>query len=317
VTARLAVIPLLLLGVMLVSIEACLSSQASQDTHARLRGGLGSLAWADEFNGRRGRLPNPRKWSLETGYGWGDGELQSYTDRRSNVSLDGEGHLAITARRERYRGADGRTANYTSARINSRAKFEFAYGRVEARIRMPHGRGLLPAFWALGSNLDSVGWPASGELDIVEVYGDDPYTVHGTLHGPRRGHEHFALEATRRTRDSLADGFHVYGVLWSPGRVVFRLDGEVYAVRTRSDLPAGSTWRFEHPFFLLFTLAVGPRWLGSPDATTPWPATMLVDWVRVRIGRATFCPVVRTRKLRPRCPRRPRPRSAAGAGARP
>jgi beta-glucanase (GH16 family) len=306
VTARLTFIPLLLLGALLVALAAHCSSRASHESRASALGGVGSLAWADEFSGPRGGRPNPRKWTLETGYGWGDRELQSYTGRPANVSLDGRGHLVITARRERYTGSDGRTANYTSARINSRARFEFAYGRVEARIRVPHGRGLLPAFWALGTNLDVAGWPRAGEIDFVEVYGSDPSTVHGTLHGPRRGHEDYALEATRRTGDSLANDFHVYGVSWSPGKIVFRLDGVPYAVRTRRDLPAGSRWSFEHPFFLLFTLAVGPRWLGPPDATTPWPATMLVDWVRVRRGRATFCPVVRARQLRPRCPRNPR-----------
>jgi beta-glucanase (GH16 family) len=295
--AALLVLLLVLGGVVLVSGEARLPSQDARDEPR-------SLAWADEFNGPRGTPPDPRKWNVQTGFGWGDGELQSYTDRRANVALDGHGHLAITARHERYTGPDGRTAGYTSARIDTRNKLEFAYGRVEARIRMPQGRGLLPAFWALGHNLGSVGWPASGEIDVVEVYGDDPYTVHGTLHGPRRGHEDYALEGTQRAATSLADGFHVYDVSWSPRRVVFRLDGRVYAVRTPGDLPGGSRWAFRHPFFLLFTLAVGPRWLGHPDATTRWPATMLVDWVRVLRGRATRCPVVRAPKLRRRCPRR-------------
>ena len=304
---------LLLLGALLVAIEVYRSSQAAQDPPPSARGAVAPLAWADDFNGPRGSLPDARKWTLETGYGWGDHELQSYTARPANVSLDGRGRLAITARRERYRGPDGRAARYTSARINSRAKFEFAYGRVEARIRVPGGRGLLPAFWALGSNLDRVGWPASGEIDVMEVNGSEPFTLHGSLHVPRRRHKSYALEASRRTGSALANDFHVYGVSWSPERIAFRLDGEVYAVRTRYDLPPGSRWTFEHPFFLLFTLAVGPRWLGPPDATTPWPATMLVDWVRVRLGPATFCPVVRTRALRPRCPRRPR----VGASAAP
>ena len=297
---------LLLLGALLVTGAARCSSQASQESGAPARGGVGSIVWSDEFSGPRGSLPNSRKWTIETGYGWGDGELQSYTRRPANVSLDGRGHLEITARRQRFTGRDGRTANYTSARINTRAKLEFAYGRVEARIRVPRGRGLLPAFWALGANLEVVGWPRAGEIDVVEVYDREPSTVHGTLHGPRRGHRDYALESTRPAGAPLASGFHVYGISWAPGRIVFRFDGEVYAVRTRSDLPPGSRWSFERPFFLLFTLAVGPRWLGPPDSTTPWPATMLVDWVRVRRGPATFCPVVRSPKLRPRCPREDR-----------
>ena len=304
-TARLVFIPVLLLGALLVVIEACRFSQAFPGSAAGPRGGAGSLVWADEFNGPRGRLPDSRKWTLETGYGWGDRELQSYTGRPANVSLDGKGRLVVTARPERYTGPDGRAARYTSARINSRARFEFAYGRVEARIRVPRGRGLLPAFWALGSNLDRVGWPASGEIDVMEVNGSEPFKLHGSVHGPRRGHKSYLLQATREAPRPLASGFHVYGISWSPGRIAFRLDGEVYAVRTRSVLPAGSRWTFDHPFFLLLNVAVGPRWLGPPDATTPWPARMLVDWVRVWRGRATFCPVVRTSQLRPRCPRRP------------
>jgi beta-glucanase (GH16 family) len=294
-----AAISVFLLGTLVVT-----AGLDPADPGTGVRGAASQLAWHDEFNGRRGARPDPRKWSFETGYGWGDGELQSYTSRRRNASLDGRGHLGITARREDYTGSDQRPASYTSARINSRAKFEFAYGRVEARIRVPRGRGLLPAFWALGSNLDTVGWPAAGEIDQMEVYGGDPFTVHGTLHGPRSGHEEYAVEATRRAEARLSNGFHVYGVSWRPGRIAFLLDGHVYAVRTPADLPSGSSWRFDRPFFLLLNVAVGPRWLGRPDATTPWPARMLVDWVRVRRGRATFCPTVRASELRGRCPRR-------------
>jgi beta-glucanase (GH16 family) len=304
VSAGLAFVSLLVIGALLVGTEAQLSPEQSPGSHYSVRGDVGSLAWTDEFKGPRGRRPDPRRWSFETGYGWGDHELQSYTARPANASLDGRGHLAITARRERYTGRDGRTANYTSARMNTRAKLEFAYGRVEARIRVPRGRGLLPAFWAVGSNLDTAGWPAAGEIDIMEVNGSEPFTLHGTLHGPRSGHKDYTLEASRLARAPLSKRFHVYGVSWSPGRIVFRLDGSVYAVRMPSDLPADSSWSFDHPFFLVFTLAVGPRWLGPPDATTRWPATMLVDWVRVRLGRATFCPTVAAPEPRRRCPRR-------------
>jgi beta-glucanase (GH16 family) len=308
VTAGVVLVSLVVLGALLVAPAGELAPEGSGDG----RGGVGSLIWADEFNGPRGRHPDARKWSFETGYGWGDRELQSYTGRPANVALDGRGHLSITARRERYTGSDGRTAGYTSARINSRSKFEFAYGRIDARIRVPRGRGLLPAFWALGSNLDRVGWPAAGEIDIMEVNGREPFTAHGTLHGPRRGPRDYALGASRRLSVPLARGFHVYGISWSPGRVVFRLDGAVYGVQRRSALPAGSAWSFDHPFFLLFTLAVGPRWLGPPDARTRLPARMVVDWVRVRSGPTTFCPTVRARELRPLCNR---VRASAGSEA--
>jgi beta-glucanase (GH16 family) len=312
VTVSVTLVSLLVVGALLFTTEM---RHAPEQPAPPARGEAGSLAWHDEFNGPKGERPNPRKWSFETGYGWGDRELQSYTARRANASLDGRGHLAITARRERYTGADGRTAGYTSARINSRAKFEFAYGRVEARIRVPRGRGILPAFWALGRNLDTVGWPASGEIDAMEVNGREPFTVHGTLHGARADGQEYSLEATRHTRVPLARGFHLYGISWSPGRVAFLLDGDVYGVQRRSNLPAGSTWSFDRPFFLLLNVAVGPRWLGAPDATTRWPARMLVDWLRVRLGTATFCPRVRAAELRADCPRRPAERAPAGSEA--
>jgi beta-glucanase (GH16 family) len=292
---------------LLATLVVTAGVEKARDPAPDPRGAARPLAWHDEFNGPRGTRPDPRKWSFETGHGWGDRELQSYTSRPRNASLDGRGHLVITARREPYTGPDQRPADYTSARINSQAKFEFASGRVEARIRVPGGRSLHPAFWALGSNLDKVGWPAAGEIDLMEVFGDDPFTVHGTLHGPRSGGAEYKVGATHRARVRLSKGFHIYGVSWRPGRIAFRLDGDVYAVRTPSDLHSGSSWRFDRPFFLLLSVAVGPRWLGAPDATTPWPARMVVDWVRVRRGRATFCPIVRAPELRGSCPRRPPP----------
>jgi beta-glucanase (GH16 family) len=269
-----------ILALVAVVIGALASSAARDEERATAARGAG--AWADEFEGPRGARPDPRRWGLETGHGWGNGELQAYTARRANASLDGKGRLRITARRERFTHPDGFTSRYTSARLTTEDRFEVAYGRIEARVRVPAGRGLLPAFWALGNNLDSAGWPASGEIDVMEVNGAKPRLVSGTLHGPRRGHKDYAVGGERRTAAPLSNGFHVYGVQWSPDRIAFTLDREVYAVRGRTDLPSGSRWSFERPFFLLFTLPVGGEWLGPPDATTRWPATMLVDWVRVR-----------------------------------
>jgi beta-glucanase (GH16 family) len=290
----------------LANVDCVRSSDAPLDGQPRMRAAAQSLIWADEFEGPQGTRPDPRNWQFETGYGWGDGELQAYTDRPDNTALDGQGHLAITARPEQYTLPDGTTANYTSARLNTHGRFEFAYGRVSARIRVPAGRGLLPAFWAVGSNLYAVGWPESGEFDVVEVNGADPFTLHGVIHGPREGHHHYSVYARRRSPAPLSDAFHVYGVEWSPHRISFSLDGTTYAVRTPASLPSGSQWVFEHPFFLVLTLAVGPRWMDRPDTTTPWPATMLVDWIRVHAFRKTFFPTVRGRRVRRRCPRRRR-----------
>jgi beta-glucanase (GH16 family) len=291
------------LGVVLTVIADRPSPAAPEHRESAVRAVHSSLVWADEFQGPAGALPNRRNWSFETGGRWG-GELQSYTPRPANASLDGKGDLAITARSERYTGADGVTRLYTSARLNTAGKFAFAYGQVEARIRIPAGVGLAPAFWALGSNLESVGWPASGEIDVMEADGSDPPLVLGTLHGPRSKHVDYYLRAERRTRAPLSDAFHVYGVSWSPGRVVFTVDGRRYGGFRRGDQPRGSRWTFDHPFFLVFTLAVGGAAAGrSPDATTPFPATMLVDWVHVWRGTATFCPTVRARSFRSSCPR--------------
>jgi beta-glucanase (GH16 family) len=205
--------------------------------------------------------------------GWGNDELETYTRRRANSALDGRGHVAIVARR--------RARGYTSARLKSAERFTFRYGTIEARIKVPAGRGLWPAFWLLGSDLPHVGWPASGELDVMEVIGSETSTLHGTIHGPADGNQRYALGPTTAAAEPLDRGFHVYGVLWLPDAIQFELDGRPYGSVIRADLPADRRWVFDHPYFLLLNLAVGGEWPGSPDRTTRFPATMLVDWVRL------------------------------------
>jgi beta-glucanase (GH16 family) len=241
------------------------------------------LVFVDEFTGRAGAPPDPSKWQVVTGGGgWGNSELESYTSRSSNVALDGKGHLAITARRETYTGADGVTRYYTSARLQTKGLFESAYGELEARIKLPRGRGLWPAFWALGSNIDSVGWPACGEIDMMENLGNDPFTIYGTIRGPQAGSvDGYGIEATKRSSVSLAGGYHVYGVDWSPNKIVFTLDQVPYATMNHASLGPGQRWVFNRPFFLLLNLAVGGTWPGSPNSSTRFPATLRVDWVRV------------------------------------
>jgi beta-glucanase (GH16 family) len=237
--------------------------------------------WSDEFHGSAGQLPDAAKWSFETGGRWGNGtELQYYTDRRENASLDGSGNLAITARRERYAGQEI-TRDYTSARLTTFGKFEFLYGRVEARIRAPGGKGLLPAFWAMGNDIEQVGWPANGEIDVMEVLGSEQHRLLGSVHGPREGHADYGLTTVSDAVTPWTADFHTYGMTWSPGEITIDVDGRIYARYAPSSLPAGSRWVFDHPFYLLFTLPVGGAWPGDPDATTPFPATMLVDYVRV------------------------------------
>lgn len=240
------------------------------------------LILSEEFNGPAGSSPNQGNWNFDTGgNGWGNEELESYTSRPQNASLDGKGDLAITARAESYTGSDGIPRQYTSARLQTLHKFQFQYGLVEARIQVPGGQGLWPTFWLLGDECysGSKAWPACGEIDAMEVLGSTSNAVHGTLHAPWP----FAPKGVggkAETPTSLSGGFHVYGVEWAPERINFLLDGTVYETITRSQLPPGAAWPFQHPFFLLLNLAVGGDWPGPPNASTQFPAQMLVDWVR-------------------------------------
>jgi beta-glucanase (GH16 family) len=259
------------------------AAHASSRRRGRARSAsTGSLIWSDEFNGPAGASPDPTKWSVQTGGdGWGNNELEYYTAQASNVALDGRGHLAITARRENYTGG-GVTREYTSARLQTKGLFATTYGRIEAKIKLPAGPGLWPAFWALGSDIDSVGWPGSGEIDTMESLGSDPFTLYGSIHGPEPGSlKGYHLTTPEHSAVSLASRFHDFGVEWSPSAITFTLDGVPYSTVTPASLSAGQQWVFNKPFYLLLNLAVGGDWPGSPQASTPFPATMLVDWVRV------------------------------------
>lgn len=244
---------------------------------------LGAPLWDEEFDGPAGAPPDPSRWNFDTGGGgWGNEELQSYTARPENAELDGEGHLVITARKESYAGADGIHREYTSARLQTLGKFEFTYGTLEARIEVPEGKGLAPAFWTLGNDAyqGRHGWPACGEIDAMEVFNFAPDTVHGHLHGPWPG-DPTDIGGSARDPESLAAGFHVYAVEWTPTQISFALDGRTYETISRSDLPSTYSWPFQRPNFILLNLAVGGNWPGAPNAATQFPARMLVDWVRV------------------------------------
>jgi beta-glucanase (GH16 family) len=232
------------------------------------------LAWSDEFDGPAGAAIDGSKWGFDTGNnGWGNGELEDYTDRTDNVRLDGQGHLEIVARAESFGGS-----SYTSGRVNTAGRFAQAYGRIEARIRMPQGKGIWPAFWTLGADLGQVGWPQCGELDIMEAVGD--FTInHGSAHGPGYSGGN-PLTGTYQSPTSLADDFHVYAIEWEPNEVRWYVDDAMYERRTPADLPPGTTWVYDHPFFLILNVAVGGNWPGAPDGTTQFPQTMTVDYVR-------------------------------------
>jgi beta-glucanase (GH16 family) len=240
------------------------------------------LFWGDEFDGAAGEPPNSDNWTCEIGgQGWGNQEWQYYTLRTENASTDGEGNLAITAREENpgdYNCWYGE-CTHTSARCITMDKVEFSYGRVEARLKLPYGQGIWPAFWMLGANFRSAGWPGSGEIDIMENIGREPRTVHGTVHGP--GYSGGSGITGGLTLDEdLSDDFHVFAIEWLPEEIRWYIDSTLYHTVTPEDVGARE-WVFDHDFFLLLNVAVGGVWPGYPDETTEFPQTMLVDYVRV------------------------------------
>ncbi|MCE4556995.1 glycoside hydrolase family 16 protein [Roseateles cellulosilyticus] len=245
-----------------------------------------TLVWSDEFDGVVGSRPNAASWSHDLGNaatnGWGNHELEFYTADARNAQLDGQGMLVITAERAANAGPcwNGTPCPYTSARIHTHGKVSFTYGKVEARMKLPAGAGIWPAFWMLGTDLDEAGWPASGELDIMEFIGKTPDTIYGTAHGP--GYSGAGgLSKPHPLKAPVADAFHTYTLIKRPHEVIWQVDGVEYHRITTASLPAGTKWVFEKPMHLLLNLAVGGDWPGPPDAGTVFPARMQVDWVRI------------------------------------
>ncbi|MEU4264509.1 ricin-type beta-trefoil lectin domain protein [Streptomyces argenteolus] len=242
-----------------------------------------AVTFSDEFDGPAGAAVDGSKWQIETGDNVNNHERQYYTAGNRNAVLDGQGHLAITARRENpdnYQCWYGR-CEYTSARLNTAGRFTTTYGRVEARMKIPRGQGMWPAFWMLGNDIGQVGWPNSGEIDVMENVGFEPSTVHGTLHGPGySGSGGIGAGYTLPGGQVFADAFHTFAVDWSPDAITWSVDGTVYQRRTPADL-GGRQWVFNKPFFLILNLAVGGYWPGDPDGNTVFPQQLLVDYVRV------------------------------------
>jgi beta-glucanase (GH16 family) len=264
----------------LLGLGACASIP-----HAPATPPTSAPVWRDEFDGPAGATFDRTKWVADTGgEGFGNKERQFYTTRPENVALDGSGHLVITARAEppvRAYSCWYGPCRYTSARLKTKGLFAQTYGRFEARIRIPRGQGIWPAFWMLGADIDSVGWPKSGEIDIMENIGREPAIVHGTIHGPGYSGAGGISRADTLASGAYADDFHVYGISWQPGEIRWYVDGRLTYRTTPKDLPSGAAWVFDHPHFLLLNLAVGGEWPGDPDATSTYPQTMVVDWVRV------------------------------------
>ena len=255
-----------------------------------------TLVWSDEFNGPNGSAPDPKKWTYDLGgEGWGNNELETYTDRRENSHIE-NGNLVISARKENFEGPDHIAREYTSARLKTQGLFTQAFGRFEARIKIPQGQGIWPAFWMLGDNIKTIGWPKCGEIDIMENIGKEPATVHGSIHGPLSNGTATDLTAPAKLASgkNFYESFHVYAVEWEPAEIRFYVDQTLFATFTPQSpikIP-GSTapstpseiagaWVFDHPYFLLLNVAVGGDWPGPPDATSSYPQSMLIDYVRV------------------------------------
>jgi beta-glucanase (GH16 family) len=229
------------------------------------------LVWHDEFDGDE---INEENWTYDIGAGgWGNGESQYYTDRPENARIE-DGFLVIEARQERFM-----ESYYTSARLKSQGLQEFQYGRIEARLRVPVGRGLWPAFWMLGSNFSEVGWPNSGEIDIMEYIGREPDLIFGTIHGPGYSGA-LGLSHWNRQDYDIADEFHTYGIEWDEDQITWFYDGEEYGSYSRSDV-GERDWPFDQPFFFILNLALGGTLPGPIGLDTVFPTQYLVDYVRV------------------------------------
>jgi len=234
------------------------------------------LTWHDEFDTEKLDMT---KWSYVTGgSGFGNNELEYYTSRRENVSVR-DGMLVIQAIKQSYTGPDGVKRDYTSARLQTAGKFAQAYGRFEARMKIPCGQGMWPAFWMMGEG-DTM-WPDRGEIDVMENIGREPSTVHGTIHGPGySGANGISSPFSLPDGQRFCDDFHLFAIEWEPNTIRWYSDTHLYRTITPADLPSGSRWVYDRPFFLLLNVAIGGGWPGSPDRSTTFPKSMYVDYVR-------------------------------------
>ncbi|MFI6454180.1 ricin-type beta-trefoil lectin domain protein [Streptosporangium amethystogenes] len=279
---------LLLTSAALVPSAAGAQTTAVQSnttqTIAQVAAAPGPLVWSDEFDAAAGTGPDTTKWRRDVGGGgFGNNERQYYTAGNENIAHDGAGNLVITARKGNPAGYGCwyGSCEYTSGKLTTAATFTRAYGRFEARMKLPRGKGMWPAFWMLGDNIGSVDWPASGEIDIMENVGSVPGQVLGSLHGPGySGGSPLSGSYTLPGGQAFADAFHTFAVDWEPGSVTWYVDGIQYSRKTPADT-RGNPWVYDHPFFMILNLAVGGNWPGSPDASTTFPQQLTIDYVRV------------------------------------
>jgi beta-glucanase (GH16 family) len=241
-----------------------------------------AVVWNEEFNGGAGTGVDGSKWNFDTGGGgFGNQELEYYTSGTSNVAMDGQGHLVITARK----GSGGHndcwygTCQFTSGRIQTAGKFTQQYGHIEARIQVPNGSGLWPAFWMLGGS----NWPTDGEIDIMEIVGRDPNRLYATLHGPGYSGAN-GYGSNLFAGSPWYQAFHNYAVDWTANQIVWTVDGQEYFRATPASLTAAKgnvSWVYNHPFFIILNLAVGGNFGQGDPASLPFESRMLIDYVHV------------------------------------
>ncbi|MBX2800163.1 MAG: glycoside hydrolase family 16 protein [Myxococcales bacterium] len=238
------------------------------------------LVWEDEFRGEVGASPDPDNWTFEIGNGgpdlpgWGNQEIQYYTDRPDNASLDGDGFLRIVAQQENFEDFE-----WTSARMTSKALQEFQYGRIEIRALAPTEPGIWPALWMLGADIDENPWPLCGEIDIMEVFGDRSVGVN--VHGPGYSGGNPVGAEYDGVGDDFASDFHTYEIVWDPDHITWLIDGNLVRTVSPADLPPFTPWVFDHPFFLILNVAVGGLGPGPVTPDTPQSNLLAVDYVRV------------------------------------
>jgi beta-glucanase (GH16 family) len=238
-----------------------------------------SLVWNDEFARPDASSPDPKKWNYSTGgSGWGNSELECYTDRNENSFVE-NGMLVIRAVQEEYMGCQ-----YTSARVNTLSKGEWKYGRFEIRAKLPTAQGIWPAFWLLPSNITRYGdWPASGEIDMMELVGKEPGRVNGTLHFGKP-HTTITNHFDLPVGTDFSDDFHLFALDWGPTEINWYVDGKLYLPADQWFTSVGNSpfpAPFDVEFYLIINVAVGGSWPGNPDATSTFPQSMYVDYVRV------------------------------------
>ncbi|MFL6025069.1 MAG: glycoside hydrolase family 16 protein [Marmoricola sp.] len=267
----------------LMSLVAILGLTSASAEAGPTAGATTSLVWSDDFSGPAGAFDSASRWTFATGGGgWGNAELQCYTKSRDNAATNGQGQLVISAlRTPLHLCSDGHLNGYTSARLSTQNSFSVTHGRLEIKAKLPAGAGAWPAFWALGSNEWTVGWPNCGEIDVMEYTGNRPTVTTSAVHLAAYDGSHWYSTHTSTTSTTLSSQFHVYAVNWTSDSLTFYRDKTLLSTITRAQVMQHGVWPFDKPFYLLINLAVGGIYAGPVPSTTVFPQRYVIDYVRV------------------------------------